>query len=78
MSDMQLYFAVGVPSLIALVGILVNTSLYVHLNSTLSNRITGLENKMDTRFDLLIGKIGEMDVRLARLEDRMEQLERRR
>ena len=71
MSDTQLYFAVGVPSFIALVGILVNTSLFVHLNSSRTARITSLENKTDKGFDLLIGKIGEMDVRLAGLYDRM-------
>lgn len=62
MTNAQFYFAVGVP----LVGILVNVVLF----STLSHRVDRLEDRMHTGHDLLIGKIGEVDMRLARLEER--------
>ncbi|HEV1285804.1 MAG TPA: hypothetical protein VNU44_10845 [Bryobacteraceae bacterium] len=61
-TNAQFYFALGVP----LVGILVNVVLF----TTLSHRIDRLEDRVHTGHDLLIGKVGEIDVRLARLEER--------
>ncbi len=46
MTDAQLYLAIGVPGCIALMGILVNTSLFIHL----SQRISASEAKWDARF----------------------------
>ena len=62
MTNAQFYFALSVP----LVGILVNVVLFQVLN----HRIDRLEDKVHTGQDLLIGKINEVDVRLARLEER--------
>jgi hypothetical protein len=62
MTNAQFYFALGVP----LVGILVNVVLFM----SLSHRIDRLEDRVHTGYDLLIGKVGEIDVRLARLEER--------
>ena len=59
MSNAQFYFALSVP----LVGILVN----VVLITMLSHRVDRLEDSVHARHDLLIGKIGEFDARLARL-----------
>ena len=70
MNDQQLYLAIGVPSAVALIGILVNVGYFVALNA----RISGLENKFDTRFDLLIGKIFEIDNRLTRVEEQQKHL----
>jgi hypothetical protein len=61
-TNAQFYFALSVP----LVGILVNVVLF----TTLSQRIDRLEVRVHTGHDLLIGKVGEIDVRLARLEER--------
>jgi len=61
-TNAQVYFALGVP----LVGILVNVVLF----TTLSHRIDRLEDRVHAGHDLLIGKVGEIDVRLARLEER--------
>ena len=61
-TNAQFYFALGVP----LVGILVNVVLF----TTLSHRIGRLEDRVHAGHDLLIGKVGEIDVRLARLEER--------
>jgi hypothetical protein len=62
MTNAQFYFALGVP----LVGILVNVVLF----TSLSHRMDRLEDRVHTGHELLIGKIGEIDVRLARLEER--------
>ena len=36
----------------------------------LDGRMSNLEHTMTTRFDLLLGKIDDIDTRLARLEER--------
>ncbi len=74
MTDLQLYILVAIP----LVGILANTGLFIHLSGTMNTRFAGLESKMesrfervDARFDTLMGKVIEIDNRLTRVEDRM-------
>jgi hypothetical protein len=74
MTDLQLNILVAIP----LVGILTNTGLFVHLSGTMNTRFSGLESKvdsrferMDARFDTLMGKVIEIDNRLTRVEDRM-------
>jgi hypothetical protein len=71
---LQFYILVATP----LVGILTNTSLFIHLSGTMNTRFAGLESKvdsrferMDARFDTLMGKVIEIDNRLTRVEDRM-------
>ena len=61
-TNAQFYFALGVP----LVGILVNVVLF----TSLSHRMDRLVDRVHTGHELLIGKVGEIDVRLARLEER--------
>jgi hypothetical protein len=41
--------------------------LFIHLGQ----RIGSLENKMDTRFDLVMGKLADLDTRVSVLEDRV-------
>jgi hypothetical protein len=79
MNDQQLYFAVGLPIVVAITGILVNVGYFVSINgrinsleSRLDARINSLEIKLDTSIDLLIGKISELDNRLVRLEERLK------
>jgi hypothetical protein len=70
MTNAQFYFALGVP----LVGILVNVVLFQTLNhriDRLEDRYHHLEDRLQTGQDLLVGKVGEVDVRLARLEERL-------
>ncbi len=88
MTDVQLYMSVGIPSLLALLGILVNVSFFVFLSgridrmeARLDGRIDRLETRMDTRmssieskFDLLIGKVIEVDNRLSRVEEQLKHL----
>ncbi len=75
MTDQQLYLAMGVPSFVALMGILINGLLYHMLATTLNARMTLLETRMtslETKFDLMMGKIMELDTRLSVLEDRLQ------
>ena len=74
MTDLQLYILVAIP----LVGILANTGLFIHLSGTMNTRFAGLESKMesrfervDARFETLMGKVIDIDNRLIRVEDRI-------
>ena len=67
LTNAPLYFAVGLPVLVALVGILVSVTMFVFTNG----RISRLEDRVHTSHDLPIGKMGEFDARLARLDERL-------
>jgi len=69
----------NVPTILTvLIGILLNNGRFTDLNSRMTsfeakmsgfdNRLTHMEQKFDTRFDLLIGKVIEIDNRLTRIE----------
>ncbi|MGC9951714.1 MAG: hypothetical protein ABSF64_35640 [Bryobacteraceae bacterium] len=60
MNDAQLYLATGLPTFVALVGILVNVGYFVALNG----RMTRVEDKLD----ILTGKVAEVDNRVVRIE----------
>jgi hypothetical protein len=77
MTDVQLYMTIGIPSFVALVGILVNVSYFVVLNA----RVSQLEIRLDTRIsgvetklELLTGKVIEVDNRLTRVEEQLKHL----
>jgi hypothetical protein len=77
LTDLQLYLTIGVPSFVVLISILVNGFLYNSLSSALNSRMSSLESRMlaleatfTTRFDLIMGKLSELDTRLGVLEDR--------
>ncbi len=59
----QLYLAMGLPSVVALVGILVNVGYFVSLNG----RMARVEDKVD----VLTGKVAEIDNRVIRIEDKL-------
>jgi len=63
MTDAQVYLAIGLPSFVALVGILVNVGYFVSLHG----RMTRLEDKLDT----LTGKVAGVDNRVIRIEDKL-------
>jgi hypothetical protein len=49
MTDMQLYLVIGVPSLVAVIGVLVNVGYFVSLNG----RMTRIEDRLDTWLERL-------------------------
>ena len=60
MSNEQFYILVGVPVL----GILLNALVFLSLNSrmtTVEARMMNLENTFTTRFDLLMGRLIELE-----------------
>jgi hypothetical protein len=72
MTDAQMYLAIGLPSVVALIGILINVGYFVAINSRMSgqdNRFTSLESKQDRHYEVILGKVEDIDVRLARLEE---------
>jgi hypothetical protein len=64
----------NVPTMITvLIGILLNNARISDLNTrmtSMENRLTNLDHKFDTRFDLLLSKVIEIGNRLTRLEPR--------
>jgi hypothetical protein len=62
----------NVPTIITvLIGILLNNGRLNDLNSRMTlfeSRMKSMDTKLDTRFDILIGKVDEIDNRLTRLE----------
>ena len=62
----------NLPTMITvLIGILLNNGRITDLNSrmaSIENRMTNLEHKFDTRFELLLSKVVDVDNRLTRIE----------
>jgi hypothetical protein len=74
MTDQQLYLSIGVPTLVVLIGILVNVGYFVATNGRinhLENRLDARSNSFEAKFDLLVGKVIEVDNRLTRIEERL-------
>ncbi|HUK18404.1 MAG TPA: hypothetical protein VLW65_18400 [Bryobacteraceae bacterium] len=73
MSDIQLYLSIGLPTLAVVIGIMVNGLLFSGLSARMSSleaRMLALENTTTTRFDLMMGKLSDLDNRMSVLEDR--------
>lgn len=84
MTDTQLYLAVGIPTMALVLGMILNGLLFNALSarmSTLENALSGriaslesrmlaLETSLNTRFDLIMGRLSDLDTRLGVLEDR--------
>lgn len=68
MTDQQLYLVIGVPGVLALVGILLNAALYSNFSSTLNARITSNETAV-------LARMASIDTRIGLLESRMQSLE---
>ena len=72
MTNEQLYLAIGVPSAIAAIGILVNIGYFLALN----NRMTAMETKLGsvaeqtavhkTLLDIVLKKLDELETRMER------------
>jgi len=63
MTDAQLHLAIGLPSFVALVGILVNVGYFVTLNGRMS--------RVEDKIDALTGKVVDVDTRVVRIEDKL-------
>ena len=75
MTDQQLYLAIGIPSMVAILGLLVNVSYFVTINGRISSlevRLDGRISSLEAKFEILIGKVIELDNRLVRLEERLK------
>ena len=85
MSNLQLYFAMGVPTFTVLVGIVIGLFQSNHVLNQLNLRFTSLENRftsLESRFEsrmsiiendmkTLVRVTNDLDVRLARVEERL-------
>ena len=73
MPGVQLYLAIGLPTLLLAVGMAGNGFLYNALSARMSSleaRMLALETGLYQRLDLLTGKVAELDTRISILEDR--------
>jgi hypothetical protein len=84
MNNVQLYFAIGIPTFTVLVSLVIGIYQLNHVVNqinlrftTLENRMSSLESRLDSRMSVIeadiktvVRIIGDLDVRLARLEER--------
>jgi hypothetical protein len=73
MNNLQLYFAIGVPTFAVLVGIVVGFFQNSHNTNQLGLRFTSLEGSMNQRIGLLEGTVNQ---RIGVLEQDMKTLVR--
>lgn len=85
MTNVQLYFAIGIPTFAVLCSLMVGIFQLNHVVTQLNARFTSLESNMNTRFSTLDNRMNmfesdiktlvkvtnDFDVRLARLEERL-------
>ena len=64
MTNTQLYLAIGVP-------ILFNGLLFVFGFTMLLTKVNHLESKFDANFNLLVGKLMELDSRMSKVEAKL-------
>lgn len=70
-TDTQLYLAVGVPTIAIMIGMAINALVFQSLSARM-NHIEARMLNLDTRFDLLMSKLVDIDNRLTRVEERLE------
>jgi len=84
MTNMQLYLAIGIPTFTVLCSLMIGIFQLNHVVdqsnlrfSSLENRMSSLEARLDARMSVIeadirtiVRIIGDLDVRLARLEER--------
>jgi hypothetical protein len=85
MTNVQLYFTIGIPTFTVLVSLVVAILQSSHALNQLNGRFTTLEGSLNARFSGLEGRFNlldqdmktlvrasnDLDVRLARLEERL-------
>lgn len=70
MDSMQLGVAVAVPIVFNGIMFTVLAVTSTSRMAAIEGRMAALENTMTTRFDLMMGRLMDLDTRLARLEER--------
>ena len=84
MTNIQLYFAIGIPTFTVLCSLMIGIFQLNHTLTQINSRFTSLENNIIARFNLLESRMtvleqdmktlvkvtNDLDVRLARLEER--------
>jgi hypothetical protein len=85
MNNMQLYFAIGIPTFTVLCSLMIGIFQLNQVMTQLNARFTSLESNINTRFASLEGRMNlfdsdvkmlvrssnDLDVRLGRLEERL-------
>lgn len=74
MTDIQLYLAIGLPALMALLSIGVNVALYLHVSSTLTSTNATLSSTLTSNVATLTAT---MNNRFDAIDRRFESIERR-
>jgi hypothetical protein len=69
-TDLQLYLAIGIPTLAVLLGILTNVIQWNAMNARF-NSLEGRFNSLDVKFDTLTGKVIDVDNRVTRIEAKL-------
>lgn len=70
MTDVQLYLAIGIPTLAVLLGILTNVIQWNAVNARF-NSLEARFNGLDIKFDTLTGKVIDVDNRVTRIEAKL-------
>jgi hypothetical protein len=79
-TDVQLYFAIGIPTFTVLIGILTNV---IHHSSTnarfnsVETRIGNLEARVDARFNIVEGRFNNLDVKFDTLTGKVIDVDNR-
>lgn len=78
MTNVQLYFAIGVPTFTILISLVISIYQSNHVLNQLGSRFSSLESNLNGRMNLLkqdmktlVRVTNDLDVRLARLEERL-------
>jgi hypothetical protein len=69
-TDVQLYLAIGIPTIAVLIGILTNVIQWNAINARF-NSLEGRFNNLDVKFDTLTGKVIDVDNRVTRIEAKL-------
>ena len=70
MTDVQLYFAIGIPTLAVLIGILTNVIQWNAMNARF-NSLEARFNSLDVKFATLTGRVIDVDNRVTRIEAKL-------
>jgi hypothetical protein len=69
-TDVELYLAIGIPTLAVLLGILTNLIQWNAINARF-NSLEARFNNLDVKFDTLTGKVIDVDNRVTRIEAKL-------